>query len=163
MIDNKLETKNSYNENPNNFLQIEISPINNEISQIVSEYLNNKLEYHPINIRKEFLDLLLEKICCLVSEKKQHDKIQALFNIYHAFKHVDFSSYQSVVNVKEVIDINLDAVNTFSNALGKCSAYIRQTIFKTNYAVTMSDSSLLVGKLNDFIEQQTFPQGSKYY
>lgn len=109
-------------------------------------------------IKKEMLDKLMDKISDLQRRGGQHKKLSALFEIYEAFKKLNLSDSNSINECKKSIRDNLDNLEGFSSSFGKLGAFLKQSIFQTGRTTTMSDTRLLVGKLNDWIEKNSYPE-----
>lgn len=135
------------------------------LDEYIKAYKENKISYHKDGIKKEMLDQIMEKICELNVKGNQVVKLNCLIQIYMQFKKLNLLDYQSVKEYLKTINNkeNLDKLNGFSGIVGKCGAFVKQSFFSTGYCETMSDTRLLVGKLNAFIEKNALLNEKMHY
>ncbi|MBV8803169.1 MAG: hypothetical protein JO131_09485, partial [Gammaproteobacteria bacterium] len=129
-----------------------------ELKNLLKNPLNQVKQNHERSSKKEMLDPLVDKIFSLNRRGGQSEKLYALTKIYFALKKLNLSDPSAVTTYHELIIKNLKNFESFSSRLGKFGAWIKQSIFKTVYTETISDTRLLAGKLLDWVENNALPK-----
>jgi hypothetical protein len=119
------------------------------------QYSKNKKKYHRFfgKKQKQLLDKLMDQIVSLLKEEKQQDKLLSLYEIYTAFKKLNFSKEDTVKECQHVIGVNFPTLEGVDSKSDKFFARAK-SIFKAPTERTMNATQLLVNRVNDFIREE---------